>query len=255
MSGPPSALIRELVRDLPTVDDIRWVDRITSTNRVLGADDTVAAGTVLVADVQTEGRGRRGRAWHAQAGTSLMLSILLRPSLPRESWSLLPLIAGTALVDACLSATALAPGRVALKWPNDLLLDGVKAAGILVESIGDRVVVGMGINTDWRNVERPPLVTATSLADSAGGDVDRWVLLRHLLMAFDDHYRLAQRDPGGVVQRYVPHCATLGVDVTAHTTTPLQGTAVGLTPDGHLRIRTEHGREHTVTAGEVEHLR
>lgn len=137
-----------------------------------------AAGTVLIADVQTQGRGRRGRTWHAPAGTSLMFSILLRPTCARESWCLLPLIAGAALVDACLAAATLAPGRVTLKCPNDLLLDGAKAAGILVESAGDTVVAGMGINTDWRDVERPARytrhpwpkpVTATSTAGACCG--------------------------------------------------------------------------------------
>lgn len=170
-----------------------------------------AAGTVLIADVQTQGRGRRGRTWHAPAGTSLMFSILLRPTCARKSWCLLPLIAGTALVDACLAAATLAPGRVTLKCPNDLLLDGAKAAGILVESAGDTVVAGMGINTDWRDVERPAAVHATSLAETSDGDVDRWGLLRHLLTAFDAHYRLARRGERlffllcGTLPRSCPH--------------------------------------------------
>lgn len=255
MSRPPVALIRRLLADLPTVGDIRWAAEVTSTNAVLAADVDAAPGTVLVADVQTQGRGRRGRSWHAPPGTSLMLSILLRPDLPRDTWSLLPLVAGTALAQACRAATGIARERIALKWPNDLLVDGVKAAGILAETIDDRVILGMGINTDWRGVDRPPRLSATSLAERLDADVDRWVLLDHLLRALDHHYRLARRDPGGIVQRYLPDCATLGQQVTAHTEIPINGTAMGLTPQGHLRIRTPQGRDQLVTAGEVEHLR
>ncbi len=244
------------------VSAVRWEPTVTSTNELVAAAGQAGTpeGLVVVADRQTAGRGRRGRSWEAPAGTSLMLSVLLRPSLPPAplpptSWPLLPLMTGTAVVEACRAVVPGLAGRVGLKWPNDLLVEGVKAAGILVESAGDHVVVGVGINVDWRGVQRPDGLLATSLAEAVDGPVDRWALLEALLVRLDAGYRLAGLDPGGVVRRYVPDCVTLGVAVTAHGAAPVTGTAVGLTPDGHLRIRDEDGRDHVVTAGDVEHLR
>ncbi|HUG84969.1 MAG TPA: hypothetical protein VMM13_10410, partial [Euzebya sp.] len=130
-----------------------------------------------------------------------------------------------------------------------------KLAGILVESTGGAVVVGIGVNVDWRGVARPDGLTATSLAEVAGADLDRWAVLAVLLEALDHHHRLAETDPPGVVRRYVAGCGTIGEQVVAHGQTTIRGTAVGLTLDGHLRIRADDGRDHIVTAGDVEHLR
>lgn len=252
---PPGALLTDLVARLSTVSAIEWIAETGSTNADLLAAG-VPVGQVLLTDSQTAGRGRRGRVWHAPAGTSLMGSVLLRPTLAPASWGVLPLVAGTAVVQACRALLpGVDPARLSLKWPNDLLIDGVKAAGILVEAASGTAVVGIGINVDWRGVERRDGVRATSLAEAAGEGVDRWLLLDHLLTSLDAHVRHAEGDPGGVVQRYVGDCGTIGGQVIAHGTTAVQGTAVGLTPDGHLRIRADDGRTHTVTAGDVEHLR
>lgn len=255
MSGVPDALRRSLVADVPLVSAIEFHDVIGSTNGELLARTDAAAGTVVIADVQTEGRGRRGRSWHAPAGSSLMLSVLVRPALAPATWPLLPLAVGSAVVEAARAVVDVDPARLALKWPNDLLVDGVKAAGILVEVSSDRVVAGMGINVDWRGVPRPEGLRATSLAEAAATDVDRWQLLEVLLGSLDRHLDLAGVDPTGVVQRYAADCATIGVEVTADGAAPITGTAIGLTVDGHLRIRTADGDDHVVVAGDVEHVR
>jgi BirA family transcriptional regulator, biotin operon repressor / biotin---[acetyl-CoA-carboxylase] ligase len=263
--GPPASLVEDLVARVPLVEDVRWVPSTGSTN-----DDLVAAGApaghVLVADEQTAGRGRRGRTWVAPPGTSLLLSVALRPALPARSLALVPLVAGLAVLEGCRAALADAgagdaggvSGRspeLALKWPNDLLVDGVKGAGVLVEASGEAVVVGIGVDVDWRGVERPGGLVATSLAEAAGCDVDRWLLLTALLAALDDEVRAAALDPSAVVGRYAGECATLGRQVVAHGRAPVEGTAVGLTPDGHLRVRRADGGEDVVAAGDVEHLR
>lgn len=251
----PSAAFLSGLADVSIVTTARFVDSIGSTNAELLAGP-VAAGTVLITDEQTAGRGRRGRSWHAPPGTSLMFSIALDPHLQTSTRSLLTLIAGNALVAGIGSLPALAGGGLGLKWPNDLLIDGVKAAGILAEGLGEAVVVGMGINVDWSGVLRPADLQATSLVEAAGAPVDRWPLLRRILEELDDGITAAQRDPAGVVPRYVPNCLTIGRDVTATVAgRPVSGTAVGLTVEGHLRIRREDGRDAVVTAGEVHHLR
>ena len=245
----------EDLTDLPLVREVVWHDEVGSTNALVAeaARDGAAEGLVVGAEHQTAGRGRRGRVWVAPPGSSLMCSVLLRPTLPQTSWPLLTLVAGVAVQRA---VAAVLPGvSVALKWPNDLLVEGVKAAGILAETSGPAVVVGMGINTDWREVARPDGLVATSVAEHLDGPVDRGALLRGLLRALGEGYAAAQADPGGVVADYVPRCATLGTTVVALGVEGVDGTAVGLTPEGHLRIRTDAGREHVVAAGDVEHLR
>ncbi len=251
MGFPPADLT-----DVPLVREVVWHDDVGSTNQLV-ADAALAGaaeGLVIGADHQHAGRGRRGRTWVAPPGSSVMCSVLLRPPLPQTSWPLLTLVAGIAVH---MAATAALPDgvEVGLKWPNDLLVAGTKAAGILTETAGGAVVLGMGVNVDWRSVERPADLAATSLAEHAAEPVDRGTVLRDLLTALSEGYAAACADPAGVVQSYVPRCATLGTTVVAHGVEPVEGTAVGLTPDGHLRIRTSAGRDHVVAAGDVEHLR
>ncbi|CAN5116759.1 biotin--[acetyl-CoA-carboxylase] ligase [soil metagenome] len=251
--APAQTDLDALADGLPTITHIRHVASTGSTNADLLAGGV--AGEVLVADVQTAGRGRRGRTWVAPPGASLLLSVRLHPALPLSSWTLLPLVAGTAVITAARQLASASTDTWALKWPNDLLADGVKAAGILVEASGPAVVLGIGLNTDWRGLDRPAGLVATSLAEVAGTDVDRWAALAALLAALDRHVRQAELDPTGVVQRYAADCGTIGMQVIAHGPTTVQGRATGLTIDGHLRIRADDGRDHTVTAGDVEHLR
>jgi BirA family biotin operon repressor/biotin-[acetyl-CoA-carboxylase] ligase len=254
--APPGPLLDRLAAGGDLVRDVRFVAETGSTNADLLALGPGAAGLVLVADVQTAGRGRRGRSWTAPPGTSLAVSMGLRPALPRPHWSLLPLAAGSAVLAACRAAIPdVDPGRLGLKWPNDLQVDGIKAAGILVEAGDDVAVVGVGVDVDWRGVARPDGLVCTSLAEVAGRAVDRWALLDRLVTGLAAAVRQAEVDPTGVVRRYVPGCATLGGAVIAHRDPPVTGTAVGLTAEGHLRIRGADGREVVLAAGDVEHLR
>lgn len=234
---------------------LEWHDEIGSTNataleRVAAGEE---AGLVVGAEVQTAGRGRRGRSWHAPAGSSLTLSVLLRPALPQPTWPVLTLAAGVAVARA--AAVFCAEDSVALKWPNDLLIDGVKAAGVLAESAAGAVVIGIGLNVDWRGVPRPDGVEATSLAEAAGTGVDRADALVALLRHLGAEFAAATVDPGGVVARYAPLCATIGSRVTALGAPGAKGVAIGVAPGGQLRIRTDAGRVVEVGSGEVEHLR
>ena len=253
-AAPTSAFLSGL-EGISLVSRAQYVNSIPSTNTRL-LEGTDGPGTVLIADEQTAGRGRRGRQWHAPPGTSLMFSVALEPRLPPEARGLLALVAGNALVVGARALPGLGAVDLGLKWPNDLLIDGVKVAGILAEGVGDRVVVGMGINVDWTDVRRPEGVTATSLAEASGTAVDRWDLLEQVLSALDIGVRSAERDPAAVVPAYLPDCVTIGRSVTATLSgQPVTGVAVGLTAVGHLRVRRPDGRDAVVTAGEVHHLR
>jgi BirA family biotin operon repressor/biotin-[acetyl-CoA-carboxylase] ligase len=218
--------------------DVRWFESIDSTNRYLL--DRAAAGapegTVAVADAQTAGRGRLGRAWLAPPGAALLVSVLLRPIVPPERVHLVTLAAALAAVDALPRTGAL------VKWPNDVVIDDRKLAGVLAEADGaGAVVVGMGLNVrgDWFPPELQEHATAVA--------ADRAELLVAWLRAYDA--RLGRLDR--VVADVAACSATLGrrVRVTVAGGT-FEGTARALTDEGFLVVD-----DRVVAAGDVVHLR
>jgi BirA family biotin operon repressor/biotin-[acetyl-CoA-carboxylase] ligase len=222
--------------------DVRWFTVVDSTNRYLL--DLAAAnapeGVVAVADEQTAGRGRLDRTWIAPAGAALLVSVLLRPRVAVERRHLVTLAAALAALDALDDLAPDARGRV--KWPNDLVVDGRKLAGVLAESDGNgAVVVGMGLNVrgDWFPPDLADIATAV--------DVDREELLVAWLRAYDA--RLDALD--AVVPAATDRSATIGravrVELGAET---FSGTAERLTPEGYLVV---DGR--VITAGDVIHVR
>jgi BirA family transcriptional regulator, biotin operon repressor / biotin---[acetyl-CoA-carboxylase] ligase len=234
-------------------------------------------GATVVADRQTEGRGRLGRAWVAPPGSSLLLSVVLRPPLPRDAAWLTVAAAGVALAGAVEAVAARAvpadrgagpepPGPpVGLKWPNDLEVDGRKAAGLLAEAHleGQRpawVVLGMGVNVAQRREDFPPELAgrATSLALALQAPVDRAALLGAWAERFLDGYRhLAAGEPGPTLAAYRRRLVTLGRRVRAERVgaEPVVGTAVDLTATGGLVVQTASGARVEVLAGDVHHLR
>lgn len=222
--------------------DVRWSAEVGSTNRVASdlARAGAADGTVVGAEHQTAGRGRRGREWESEPGSSLLVSVIRRPAP-----ALVTLAAGLAAVAACEEAAGVA---ATLKWPNDVMAPGSvdgraarpitpgKLGGILSEVVGDAVVVGLGLNVDWR-APLPPGAAAL------GPGVDRADLLVAWLNALDD--------PGDVLVRYRASCSTIGrrvrVELLGET---VEGVAEGMADDGSLVV---DGRR--ITAGDVVHLR
>jgi BirA family biotin operon repressor/biotin-[acetyl-CoA-carboxylase] ligase len=201
---------------------------------------------VAVADHQTAGRGRLGRTWEAPPGGSLLMSVLLRPSLPPERLHLATAAVALAAAGACEDEAGFRPG---LKWPNDLLVEDRKLAGVLAEADLPAVVVGLGLNVDWPAGAVPAGGTAVNLV--AGRDVDRDALLAALLR------RLGQlvADWAAVPSLYRASCATLGrvvrVELPDETFT---GTAADVTDAGHLLVDVGMCLRE-VTAGDVVHVR
>lgn len=237
---------------------MEWHAQVRSTNELAAAaaERGVPEIHAVLADVQTAGRGRRGRCWTAPPGSSLLMSLVVRPRADLAARGLLPLVTGLALVDAL---TALCPTLdVGLKWPNDLLVRERKAAGVLVEALpGGAVVVGCGVNVDWRGVDRgEALAAATSLAE-AGCAVQRWDLLAALVPAFAGRYREWGRDPRGFLPEYRRRCRTLGlrVRVTDAGSGPLEGTALDVDQDGALLLADDAGNATRLVAGDVEGVR
>lgn len=165
--------------------DYLYVPSTPSTQRLLAPD--APEGTVVVADEQTEGRGRLGRRWEAPPGTSVLCSVQLRPKVDASRFPELTFLGAKACAEAIRSVTGLDP---TLKNPNDVLIDGRKVAGVLGESDAQRVVLGIGINANVPPEELPREVRipATSLLVEAGAPVDRIELLVKLLAALERRY-------------------------------------------------------------------
>jgi BirA family biotin operon repressor/biotin-[acetyl-CoA-carboxylase] ligase len=169
---------------------------------------------------------------------------------------LLPLLTGLVLAETV--SRHLPEADVAVKWPNDLLVDGRKAAGILVEAAAGAAVVGVGVNVDWRGLTRPAdLGDAISLAEVAGAEVDRWRLLAGFIGVFSNRYAQWQELPAAFLDGYRQRCTTIGrtVRVTRTQGSTLEGLATGIDASGALLVRSGDGRTLAVHAGDVEHLR
>jgi BirA family biotin operon repressor/biotin-[acetyl-CoA-carboxylase] ligase len=158
--------------------------------------------------------------------------------------------AGVALAAAVEDVAGVAAG---LKWPNDLVVDDRKLAGLLAEAEGDALVVGAGCNVNWDVFPEELVGTATACNVEAGHLVDRDALLD----AFLDRFSAALAAGDAVVDDYRARLATLGRSVRVEHVRDddVVGTAVGLTDDGALVVRDEHGTDHTVVAADVHHLR
>ena len=246
--------------------EVRVVEETGSTNADLLAEAQAGAreGLVLVAEEQTAGRGRMGRRWISPPRRALTFSVLLRPAVPAGLLGWVPLLAGVAVASA-LEYTAGVDAR--LKWPNDVLVDGAKIAGILAERWGSAVVVGTGINVLQQRGELPvPTATSLLMAQEVGpvDDADtRERLLTAVLDELARWYRawLDQPRPGdadgcGLREEYLRRSGTVGAAVTVMLPggQDLTGTAAGIDAAGRLEIRTPAGLVQ-VSAGDVVHLR
>lgn len=270
-----------LRRDLVEPGAIRRLDVVASTgstNNDLAAaftadPDAWAEIGVLATDFQSAGRGRLERVWQAPPRSSLAVSVLFRPapggrSAPQDAYGWLSMLCATALATA-LRDTAEVPAE--LKWPNDVIVSGRKVAGILAQMVPaaegpPAVVVGCGVNVTLARDELP-VPTATSLLLEEATTVDTTVLLgaylREVASLYAGFLRAGGRaheaiDGGASLRELVAgNMATLGAPVRAELPggNTLEGTAIGLGPDGALSVRTADGLTTTVRAGDVVHLR
>jgi BirA family biotin operon repressor/biotin-[acetyl-CoA-carboxylase] ligase len=219
-------------------------DSIDSTNNCLKllADIGKGDGTVVIAEVQTEGRGRQGRSWQAEKGKNLLFSLLLRPPLTKRHGNLLTLY-------ACV-ATALAVERltnltVEVKWPNDLLLNKKKFCGILLENSYQRQrlnhsVIGCGINVNQQKFSGEYTHKPTSLCLEIGHDINRVRLFQEILMTFDRMYaEVVEDDFSTTIKEWLVRCRMLGKKIKVEIDGEVvEGVALDIAPDGGLRFQT-----------------
>lgn len=282
-----SALDRALTYPLGGFRRVAVLGKTGSTNADLAAHAAAEPArwpdlSVLIADSQIAGKGRLGRTWEVPAGAAMISSVLLRPAdasahpgvpafLP-TGYGWLSILAGIALCQAVNADTGV---RAALKWPNDVLVNGRKLAGILAQVVfpegdgvgsGPAVVVGAGVNISQER-EQLPVERATSLALAGAVMLDRNVLLPAYLNRFARLYQDFVAVGGDALRPLAGgECAhslasalmaTLGTAVRAELPggEMLYGTAVRLGVDGGLEIKADDGTVHTVSAGDVVHLR
>jgi BirA family biotin operon repressor/biotin-[acetyl-CoA-carboxylase] ligase len=233
-----------------------------STNRValeLGhAGEPESA--VVIAEEQTAGRGRAGRSWHSERAMGIYVTLLLRPRLAPVQAPLLTMMAGLSVRSAVQAVTGLA---VDLKWPNDLLIRGKKAGGILTEMHAEPgqirfVIVGIGLNVNQEKFPNELSSVATSLRIETGKPQSRLELLVRLLREFESDYnRFLQEGVAGVVERFETISSyAKGKRVrVSNGAESYTGTTAGLGPEGLLHVRRDDGEMVTVIAGDVAEAR
>ncbi len=223
----------------------RYSETCTSTQDQLLARDP--EGTIAVCEEQSAGRGRRGRSWQSPPGRALLASILLRPP-PSRTAAELTLVAG-AVTAALIEEAIDAP--VGIKWPNDVLIDGKKVAGVLAEQRDQALVLGIGVNVNQTSGELPggARLDPTSLRVATGREWDRAELLSGLVFELEAAYLNWLEDglsavAAALAQRDVLRGRRVRVDAVT-------GTACGIDTDGALLLDTPTGTR-SVVAGEVE---
>ena len=236
---------------------LRYFDSISSTNdeALAWAADGAKDFSLVVADEQTQGRGRLDRKWSTPKGSAIAMSLILRPSASlRPHLSRTVGLAALSISDACLRL-GLSPK---IKWPNDILLGGKKTAGILVETVWsgddvDSLVIGMGINVSKLSILSAESLRfpATSLEDELGNAPDRERVIFLLLEAFLQ--RRGEVGTDGFIQTWEERLAFRGelVQVGSEREEPVYGRLEGLGPDGSLQLRGEHDKIVSIHIGDL----
>lgn len=235
-------------------------ETIDSTNRCGHAIAACGAseGTVILAEEQTEGRGRRGKSWIANRGENLTFSVLLRPGLPSDQLNLFPFFAAVAVSRTVERETGL---TVECKWPNDLLIRGKKFAGILLESSVngnsiEYIVLGLGINVNQRIFPSSLEGKATSLCIEVNADVDRTQLLQHILRSLEDDYtQIKQSGLDPLLSDWIDRTPMLNKPVSVlQEGKTITGIMKGVTRQGGMVLAVD-GTERILHAGDVTILK
>lgn len=251
----------EIINDMQTKimgQNVYFYQSIDTTNnraREL-AYEGATEGTLVVAEQQTAGRGRRGRAWESAADSGIWMSLVLRPEIMPTQASVLTLLCGLAVAEALEEKTELS---MQIKWPNDILINGKKVAGILTEMDCEMtqvhfVIPGIGINVNTKAF--PPELTeiATSLYLESGKSFSRSRLVQAIMQKIEWHYMefLRTKSFATLLSAYRARCVTLGKEVEVKGQNPFLAKALDVTEGGELLVRhLSDGKEEIVYSGEV----
>lgn len=238
--------------------NLEYYDEIDSTNnraKALG-EAGGADGTLFVAETQTAGKGRRGRCWQSPAGSSISMSILLRPVMNPSDAPMLTLVMAYAATKALREKTEL---DIGIKWPNDLVVSGKKISGILTEMSAEidyinHVVIGVGINVNQDTFPDDIKETASSLKMELGKRIKRSGLIAAVMKNFEKYYEIFQEteDLSGLKELY--NSMLVNKDREVKVLEPgneYKAYAIGINQTGELIVRTPDGKEKEIYAGEV----
>ena len=223
-----------------------WIKRL--------AKEGASEGTLALAEFQSAGRGRLGRSWEVPEGTSVMMSILLRPKFEPQYAPTLTLVMGMAVAKAVKNLGF----DVSIKWPNDVVVSHKKICGILTE-MGvrdgkiDYAVIGVGINVNIKEFPEEMADKATSLYLESGKEFDRSQIPGLVMEAFEEYYEkfAATCDLSGLKEEYESILANYNQSVRVLAKEPYEGVARGITDGGELLVEKTDGTIATVSAGEV----
>lgn len=253
-------ILSQLSAECPWRDALHWYAAIDSTNNQAKALAQSGAphGTVLIADHQTGGRGRKGRSFSSPAGMGVYLSVILRPKCAPADLMHLTCAAAVAMCDAVEQTALFRPG---IKWTNDLVFGKQKLGGILTElsvasktGLTDFAIIGIGINCRQRTADFPPELQAiaSSLSMVSGRDTAPSRLAAAMIEALVQMDRSLLTEKARIMDQYRKDCMTLGRDIVLlQGDEKRYGTAIDLDEDGGLVVRLTDGTLHSVTSGEV----
>ena len=238
-------------------ETMRCYETIDSTNAEATrlAEGNCGHGTLIVADHQQAGRGRRGRSWESPKGTSIYMSLLLKPDINPNNASMLTLVAALAVSRAITQITGKPAG---IKWPNDIVMNGKKVCGILTEMSAqfdyvNHIVVGIGINVNTESFPEEIAYMATSLQLETGMRINRAELIEAVCEHFEEVYAIYMetQDLRNLVKEYNANLVNMHQNVKVlDPKEPFEGRAMGITPRGELMVDTWESRK-LVSSGEV----
>lgn len=238
--------------------ELLFFDEVDSTNDELKrrADKGAEEGLAAVADIQSKGKGRRGRAWETPAGVNIAMSYLLRPKLSPDIAPMMTLIMAMAAAKGIREVSSL---DVKIKWPNDIVINGKKLVGILTEMTAEpdyihEVIVGTGINVNTESFPDEIKATATSMLIEGGKKYSRSKVVAAVTDAFEKYYEIfcATGDLSALRADYNTACVNVGAGVRVlDPKGEYDGTAKGIDNRGELIVIKEDGSETRVYAGEV----
>ena len=247
-----------LLKDHPLVSRVFVYDTIDSTNlegkRL--ADTGVSPPFLVLSEEQTQGRGRRGRDWFSMKGQGIYMSLVIKPDFKPTSASMLTLLAGLSVMRAIHGVTGL---EAAIKWPNDIVIEGKKVCGILTEMSAEidyihYVVIGIGINVNQDSFSEEISAVAASLKQLSGQSYERKALIKEVLDEFKSLFEpfLITESLGFVLEEYNKGCINLHKRVRLIDPKGItEGIAEAITSDGALLLRMDDGCQLLVQSGEV----
>lgn len=239
--------------------EIFYFDCIDSTNNKAKelASKGAEEGTLVVAEQQTAGRGRKGRSWFSETKQGICLSLILRPLIPPSQISQMTLMTAVAIAE---TLSDLSDIDIKIKWPNDILVNGKKLSGILTEMTMeidaiDYVVVGLGLNVNnpVNTFNDEIAEIATSLFIETGLNFSRTRIIRDFLYWFEKYYNCAQKDGfTSIIKRWKELSDIIGKNVTVDTAaSKISGNVIDITGDGILVLKDNHQKTHRIISGDV----